>query len=298
MAKHLPNLNLLQAFEAAARHSSFIAAAKELSLSSGVISQHIKMLENSLGFLLFERLPRRVFLTRMGASYLPSVQKLLDDISETTTELFGISGDSSSIKLRAPMSFSVISLAPRLARFIQEYPNIEVKLSSSLWPDEVEAQSYDLDIRFGTGNWPEYDSDLLLHEGFTPVCSPKLYPMPCDLAQMPKGKIISVTGSESTWLNAMRTTATKTANPSHVIWADNYLIAAQLGVLGMGALILPKSIAERYINSGQLIRVDTDFPMNGAHYLLRKGNHGRSKPEIAILQQWLVNDYQKDGAAD
>lgn len=295
MARCLPNLNLLQAFEAAARHSNFTAAAKELSLTSAAISQHIQILEHSLGFLLFERLPQRVFLTRMGAAYLPSVQKLLDDISETTLELFGLSSDSLSVKLRAPMPFSAKSLAPRLARFIQKYPNIEVKLSASLWPDEVEAQSYDLDIRFGTGSWPEYCSDLLLKEGFTPVCSPELYPIPRDLAQMAKGKLISVIGDESAWLNVLRLANIKAADFHPIIRVDSYLPAIQLAVSAAGALMLPRSMATSYLNSGQLINItDFDLPMNGAHYLLRKNDHGRAKPEVAILQQWLVDDYQKD----
>ena len=122
MAYYPSNLNLLRAFETAARHYNFSAATKELSLALATLNTQIRTLENNLGPLLFKRLPQRVVLTRIGAAYL-----------------------------RAPVSFSALSLAPRLALFHNEQPNIEVKVTSSLWEDEVEAESYDLDIRFRAG---------------------------------------------------------------------------------------------------------------------------------------------------
>ena len=291
MAHRLPNLNFLRAFEAAARHRSFTAAAKELSLTSAAISKQIRNLESSLGFLLFERSPRSVELTRIGAAYLPSATQALDDVSASTTELFGLHGQS-YVNIRAPISFSALNLAPRLARFNKEYPSIEVRISTSLWADEVEANSYDLDIRFGDGRWSGYHADLLLDEGFVAVCSPYLYPMPRDLTWMAKGKLISVIGNEGAWLNAMRLADVKAVNPRRIMRADTYLVAIQLAVSAAGALMLPKSMATSYINKGQLMNVvDFDLPMNGAHYLLRRDDDGRAKPEVAILQQWLVDDY-------
>ena len=294
MALRLPSLNLLRAFEAAARHRSFSKAAEELALTPAAISQQVRALENNLGFLLFERLPRGVALTHMGAAYLPPIRQAFDDISASTAGLFGLRGES-SVKLRAPMSFSVLSLAPRLARFNEEHPEIEVRLGSSLWADEVEAESYDLDIRFGGGIWSGYHSDLLITEGFAPVCSPNLDPMPQDLAEMAKGSIISVLGSEGTWLSAISLTDIEAVNSRRILRADTYLVAAQLAVAAVGAVMLPRSMAAPYIKSGQLISLTNfDFPMSGSHYLLRNEDFRRTKPEIAILQQWLVEDYQKE----
>lgn len=292
MAHRLPNLNFLRAFEAAARHRNFTAAAKELSLTSAAISKQIQNLESSLGFLLFERLPRSVELTRMGAAYLPSARQVLDDIFASTTELFGLRGEN-YLNIRAPISFSALNLAPRLAQFHQEHSNIEVRINTSKWADEVEADSYDLDIRFGDGRWSGYHADLLLDEGFVAVCSPYLYPMPRNLDQMAKGKLISVVGDENAWLNALRLANIKAVDPQPIVRVDTYLLAVQLALSAAGALMLPKSIATPYIKSRQLMSlVDFDLPMNGAHYLLRRNDDGRAKPEVAVLQKWLVDDYQ------
>jgi len=294
MAHRLPNLNLLRAFEAAARHRSFTTAADELSLTPAAISQQVRALENNLGFLLFERLPRGVALTHMGAAYLPPIRQAFDDISASTAGLFGLKGES-SVKLRAPISFSALNLAPRLARFNQEYPDIEVRIGSSLWADEVEAESYDLDVRFGDGNWSGYHADLLINEGCIPVCSPNLDPLPHDLDSMAQGNLISVMGSEGAWLSAVNINGLTEINSKRTLRSDTYLVAAELASSGVGSMLLLKSMADFYINQGRLINpVDFELPVSQSHYLLRKEDHRRTKPEITILQQWLINDYEQN----
>src|SRR6201996_9356563 len=85
----LPTLSWLRAFEAAARTSSFSAAAAELNLTSGAISYQIRALEGHLGFALFERLPRGVKLTAMGVAYLPPIRKAFEELADSTVGLFG-----------------------------------------------------------------------------------------------------------------------------------------------------------------------------------------------------------------
>lgn len=293
MAYRLPNLNLLRAFDASARHLNFTTAAKELSITPVAVSQQVRALEHNLGFLLFERLPQGVALTRMGAAYLSPIRRAFDDISASTAGLFGLSGEG-SVTLRAPISFSALNLAPRLVRFKKEYPDIELEISSSLWADETIVKKCDIDIRFGDGGWSGYHADLLVSEGFTPVCSPNLDPMPRDLSEMAIGKLITVIGCEGAWSTAIRLTDIEAVNPCRILRVDTYLAAAQLAVSAVGAVMLPRSIADPYLRRGQLVSLSkADLPMEGAHYLLRKEDQSRSKPEITIFQQWLIDDYQK-----
>lgn len=234
----------------------------------------------------------------MGAAYLPPIRQAFDDISASTAGLFGLKGES-SVKLRAPISFSMLNLAPRLARFNQEYPDIEVRIGSSLWADEVEAESYDIDVRFGDGNWSGYHADLLLNEGCIPVCSPNMDPIPHDLESMAKGRLISVMGNEGAWLSAMNISGLTEMNTKRALRADSYMVAAELASSGVGSMLMLKSMAEFYIQQGRLISpVDFELPVTQSHYLLRKEDHRRTKPEITILQQWLINDYQQEFVAE
>src|SRR5882672_1783191 len=65
----LPSLNALRAFEAAARHSSFTAAARELHVTQTAVSHQVRLLETELGVVLFRRAPRRLALTPSGSAW-------------------------------------------------------------------------------------------------------------------------------------------------------------------------------------------------------------------------------------
>lgn len=84
MSYRLPPLLGLRAFEAAARHMSFARAADELCVTAGAISQHVRVLEETLGITLFERKARSVRLTAAGAKYLPPISQAFELISEAT----------------------------------------------------------------------------------------------------------------------------------------------------------------------------------------------------------------------
>ena len=87
MARRLPPLNALRAFEAAARHLSFTRAAEELNVTQAAISHQVKTLEERLGVMLFRRLNRRLLLTDAGQAYLPPVREAFDGIAAATGRL-------------------------------------------------------------------------------------------------------------------------------------------------------------------------------------------------------------------
>src|SRR6202158_84643 len=125
----LPTLTWLRAFEAAARTSSFAAAAAELNLTSGAISYQIRALEAHLGFALFERLPRGVKLTPMGVAYLPPVRKAFEELADSTMGLFGGS-ERGQITVHAPVSLASLWLPPHLAAFMKAFPANGQRVSS------------------------------------------------------------------------------------------------------------------------------------------------------------------------
>ncbi len=87
MSYHLPPLNGLRAFEAAARHLSFKHAASELHVTPGAVGQQVRALEEALGLELFRRLPRGLVLTEAGEAYLPALSAAFRQISNATREV-------------------------------------------------------------------------------------------------------------------------------------------------------------------------------------------------------------------
>jgi LysR family transcriptional regulator, glycine cleavage system transcriptional activator len=84
MARRLPSLNALKAFEAAARNEGFTDAAAELFVSHAAISRHIKELEEYLGTQLFTRTGRGVDLTQAGKRFGIQLTPLFDQLADAS----------------------------------------------------------------------------------------------------------------------------------------------------------------------------------------------------------------------
>ncbi len=87
MARRLPPLNALRAFEAAARHLSFTRAADELNVTQAAVSHHVKTLEEQIGLPLFRRLSRGLILTDEGQTLFPAVRHAFDTLAEAVDRI-------------------------------------------------------------------------------------------------------------------------------------------------------------------------------------------------------------------
>ena len=97
----LPSVDALVAFESAARHQSFTRAAAELNLSQGAISRQIRVLEDRLGSLLFQRVRQRVVLTDAGRAYLLEVKRILAGLESATLRLMTVGESTNVLNLMA-----------------------------------------------------------------------------------------------------------------------------------------------------------------------------------------------------
>src|SRR5262245_60704325 len=128
----LPSLNALLAFETAARHSSFTKAAQELCVTQTAVSHQIKALEKELGTTLFKRTPQRISLTADGRAWARELTLVFSRLRDLNASL-----RRASAKERPHVSVSVIPslgsrwLVPRLGRFFQAYPEVDVRLSAN-----------------------------------------------------------------------------------------------------------------------------------------------------------------------
>ena len=171
--RRLPPLNAVRAFEAAARLGGFNAAGRELNVSANAVGRLVKVLEDWVGVALFRRLPRGVVLTEAGARYLGRVGTLLDQLAESTADL---QRQKTSQVLTVSAMPSMVSrwLIPRLGRLTKRHPELDVRLLASVSLTDFAREQVDVAIRTGPGSQQGLHCDLLMHEDFTPVCSPEL----------------------------------------------------------------------------------------------------------------------------
>src|SRR5688572_1962254 len=130
MPRRLPPLNALRAFEASARLGSFVAAAAELRVSAAAVSQQVRRLEHYLDTTLFQRLARGLVLTDQGRDYLPELTAGFALLGESTARLRS-QRTGGVLTLTTLAAFANGWLLPRLARFRERAPRIEVLLRTS-----------------------------------------------------------------------------------------------------------------------------------------------------------------------
>jgi LysR family glycine cleavage system transcriptional activator len=173
MARRIPPLNPLHAFEASARLGSFTNAAKELGVTQSAVSRQISVMEGYARQRLFRRDRHGITLTPAGDTYLRDIAPAFARIAAATERLLQ-AGTAEPLRLRCYSTFAVKWLIPRLPRFREDHPGIEVRLTTGVAPVDFTREEVDLAIPFGDGNWPGLHSQLLLPDVIQPVCSPRL----------------------------------------------------------------------------------------------------------------------------
>src|SRR5919206_1317283 len=156
MNGHLPPLSALRAFEAAARLKSFSKAAEELSVTPAAISHQIHALEEDLGVQLFRRLNRAVELTASAKVLLPGLSEAFAGIQASVRRLRA-HNDTGTLTVTASPSFAAKWLVPRLHRFQEQHPAIDVRLSATDNMVDLTRGDFDMGIRYGTGIYPGLD---------------------------------------------------------------------------------------------------------------------------------------------
>jgi LysR family glycine cleavage system transcriptional activator len=287
----LPTLTWLRAFEAAARTSSFAAAAAELNLTSGAISYQIRALEAHLGFALFERLPRGVKLTPMGVAYLPPVRKAFEELADSTVGLFGGS-ERVQITVHAPVSLAALWLAPKLPAFSIAHSSIDVRLSSVIWDNAVLDEATDLEIRYGAGHWHGYRSERLLNQSILPVCSPTLLraaPVNGDLAALLPRHLIHIMGYENHWLKVRQALELADVPASACPTVDTTIAALELAAAGAGIALAHGIFLEAYFSTGRLVRaLPQDFADDNSYFVITPERPQRIRREVQLFRDWLL----------
>lgn len=291
MSRALPPLGSLHAFEAAARHLSFKAAAEELHVTPGAISQQIKLLEDRLGVSLFVRRTRGIELTEAGRLLLGPTQqafRLLTDAVARVRE----ADDANILTVSVLPSFAALWLVPRLGRFRERYPDIDVRISATPKLADFERDDVDVVIRYGLGKYPDLHVEHLLADDLFPVCSPKLLegtaPLknPGDLA---RHTLLhdELRQEWPLWLRAVGIEGIDASRgPSFSLWE----LSLQAAIAGQGVALGHSTLVAEYLKSGQLIRpFQISSPSEFGYHLVCLPRRAR-EPKIMAFRSWLKEE--------
>lgn len=172
MAHRFPPLSALRPFEAAARLESFSRAAEELHLTHGAVSHQVRALEEHLGAPLFVRHGKRVALTAAGRAFAERVRAALAEIAQAAQAVRPRRAGN-RLTVSVLPSFASRWLMPRLIRFMDAHPAVEVNVIATSALADFDREDIDVAIRFGRGPYPPLVCEMFLEDEFFPVASPR-----------------------------------------------------------------------------------------------------------------------------
>lgn len=296
ISKNYP-LNALRAFEAAARHLSFVAAADELSVTPAAVSHQIKKLEDYLGRPLFRRRARGLVLVDAGqllAKDLHAVFLDLDRAMENVME----EDRGGSLALSVAPTFGAMWLIPRIQNFYSQNPDIDVRISTSLGLVDFQRDDFDAAIRLGHGDWPGLEAIKLFDETVIPMCSPRLLEGPNAIRDPSDLKNHVLLHNHSmdfdpnaptwqTWLDTSGAQGVDASRGMHFSLPDHGLQAA---IDGAGVVLGWRFLSARDVQAGRVVELfDLEIPLGSTFYLVYPESHSR-RPNIAALRAWFLKE--------
>jgi LysR family glycine cleavage system transcriptional activator len=288
--RRLPPLNTLRAFEAAARRTSFLRAAKELHVTASAVSHQIRALEKFLGVALFHRDGRQVRLTPAGENYWQAVRAGLAQIAAATTRL-AAPCTGGVLTLSVAPSFATPWLAPRLAAFQLDHPELEVRLISSLELTDFAKSDVDAAVRYGSGDWPGLRSHRLFAEELVPVTSPRLrigrrrLRKPADLREATLLHVMFRLGQWRMWLAAAGIDDIDAERGPRFHTTP---LALEAAMAGRGVAIADRGLIGEHLRRGRLVApFDIVLPSEYAYYLVYPQDR-TDNPNIVLFREWLL----------
>jgi len=146
----MDRLTQIDAFVAVAQKGSLSAAARAEDVTPAIMGRRIDALEARLGVKLLLRTTRRITLTREGSAFLEDCQRLVNALADAEAAVsLGSVQASGHLRLSAPAGFGRRHVAPHVARFIDEHPEVTVSLDLSDRSVDLVNEGFDCAVRIG-----------------------------------------------------------------------------------------------------------------------------------------------------
>jgi len=293
----LPPLKSLQAFEAAGRHLSFTAAARELNVTPGAISQQMRMLEEFLEVRLFKRLNRAIVLTDAGQLFLPLVSKGFDNFGEAVALLRNNRADG-PLTITAAASFISNWLIPRLGRFKARHPEIDVRIDTSNRLVDFMHEDIDLGIRFGNGYYPELQTVFLFSYDLIPVCAPELMQAGKGLEKISDLNHHTLLHSDYGTLDAafpdwemwLKVVGEETVDTGHGIYFSQADQLFQAALDGQGVALIANVMVERALAEGRLVQpFSASLPVKMSYHFVTSPAKARIA-KVTAFREWILEE--------
>lgn len=293
--RRLPPLATLRALEAVSRHQSLSRAADELCVTPAAVNHQIRQLEDHLGVPLLRRVGRNVVVTEAGEACLPGIREGFDRLTAALALAETFQDDDHTITVSAPPSFASKWLLPRLGRFQQANPGVDLRIIASSQLANFQNDRVDIAIRYGAGRYPDLTVEQLMSETVFPVASPALLKdrpikVPADLRDhvLLHNDSHHRDHSGPTWPMWLKAAGEGETNPG--VRGPRFTLsslAIEAAAQGEGITLAKAALADNDLKTGRLVRLfEQATPTDFAYFIVGPARNFRHA-KVKTLIDWL-----------
>jgi len=290
-----PSLNSVAVFESAGRHGSFTRAAEELGISQPAVSHAVRLLETELGLVLFDRRQKGVRPTQAGQYLLEQTSAGLAQIYQALREV-RLRDAEHQVTLAVSTATATWWLLPRIARFKQLHPKIELRCITTDRDLDLSRERIDLAITLGSGRFDNYRHWHFVDEEVFAVCSPKLMQAHGsikhvkDLAGMPLLHLEERYKARIDWAGWLRHFGVDMNHSQKMFRFNDYSIVLQAAIEGQGVAQGWRHIVEPLIQQGLLVRPLTQSVTTDQPFYIIAPKEWELRSDVEYLKNWLASE--------
>ncbi|HEX2511977.1 MAG TPA: LysR substrate-binding domain-containing protein [Xanthobacteraceae bacterium] len=294
-SSRLPPLGSIRVFECAARHLNLRRAAHELCVTPGAVSQQIRTLEAGLGVALFERFPKGLRLTPSGQQLYPVAAQAMRSIQDAME------------RLRSPRRIVHVTVAPtlctrwvvpRLGRFYEHHPDIEVRIDASTAVADLPNEAFDVAIRYARRPIGNLHHERIFADDVVPVCAAAvaeaLAPVPQNLR---RAKLLcwSTHDHWPSWISARGFGA---YNEFDRVYFSHLMLALDAALAGQGVALSSLRLVRHDLAQRRLVRIFGEPVPTGFSYFLAARPEAMALPHVRAFADWIVAEAVNEQAVE
>ncbi len=248
----------IRAFTQVVVSGGFAAAAREMGLSRSTVNKLVISLENELGVQLLHRSTRVVTPTETGLAFHERCVEILASLEEAERSITQLHEEPrGKLRVNAPMSFGTMYLAPALADFLVQYPDLQVQLTlNDRFIDPIE-EGFDVTVRIAK---PQESASLIVHPLVSAprvLCAApsylELHGVPAHPDELRRHSCLHYgqLAVENQW-TLMGVDGNHTISVKGVLCSNNGEVLREAAVRGLGITLLPRFIVETELQQGSL----------------------------------------------
>ena len=289
---NLVHLNGLRAVEAVGRLGSLQAAADELGVTVGAVSQQVIKAEAQLGHGLFARTPRGMAASEAARPLLERLTGGFRLLSEAVAQ--AQARDDSVLTISVAPVFAARWLVPRLDGFSKRRPDLRLRIDATTQLVDPALRDVNICIRVGDGNWPDVTAELLLAQEIFPVCTPEMatrLQKPEDIFSVPVVIDAHSRFRWETWLTAAGLGG-RAITPRHSLNEASLCLDAVLA--GQGVMLAWQTLAGHQLEHGRLVRpFPVTAPTGDGHYFITPRGQ-KDPPKVRAFKDWVRAEIEAD----